>query len=200
MQLVSSLLFAVSASLDSLIVGITYGIKKVHITFLQNILVSLITLAGTVVSIGLGLKLAPLLPPRAASLAGSAILILLGGYYILKYLISVIRNYLEFRRTLPGEIRKTSNDGKKEKAVLTLRETALLGAALSVNNMGIGIGASIAGLSLVTTAIVTFLFSVFLLFLGNRLGKIRLLCIADQFADPLSGLLLIALGICEFIF
>lgn len=199
MQLVSSLLFAVSASLDALIVGITYGIKRIHITFLQNILVSLITLTGTVISIGLGLKLAPLLPPKAASLAGSAILILLGGYYIMKYLILALRSFLELRRASLGEIRKTSNEVKKEKATLTLRETALLGAALSVNNMGIGIGASIAGLSLIPTAIVTFLFSVIFLFLGNRLGKIRLLRIADRFADPLSGLLLIALGICELI-
>lgn len=195
MQLFSSSLFAVSASLDALIVGITYGIKKVHIGFWTNLLVSLITLAGTVVSIGLGLKLAPLFPAKAATLAGSAILILLGGYYILKFLIQAVKKYLANRQLTATEMQKTSAAPVRE--TLTLRETVLLGIALSVNNMGIGIGASIAGLELLPTAAATFLFSVCFLYLGNRLGKIRLLRIADRFADPLSGLLLIGLGIFE---
>lgn len=195
MPLFSSSLFAVSASLDALIVGITYGIKKVHIGFWTNLLVSLITLAGTVVSIGLGLKLAPLFPAKAATLAGSAILILLGGYYILKFLIQAVKKYLANRQLTATEMQKTSSVPVRE--TLPLRETVLLGIALSVNNMGIGIGASIAGLELLPTAAATFLFSVCFLYLGNRLGKIRLLRIADRFADPLSGLLLIGLGIFE---
>lgn len=195
MQLFSSSLFAVSASLDALIVGITYGIKKVHISFLTNLLVSLITLAGTVISIGLGLKLAPLFPPQAATLAGSALLILLGGYYIIKYLVQAVKQYLASRQLTATEMQGATAPPVKES--LTLRETVLLGIALSVNNMGIGIGASIAGLELLPTAAATFLFSVCFLYLGNRLGKIRLLRIADRFADPLSGLLLIGLGIFE---
>ena len=195
MQLFSSSLFAVSASLDALIVGITYGIKKVHIGFLTNLLVSLVTLAGTVVSIGLGLKLAPLFPPRAASLAGSAILILLGGYYILKFLIQALKKYLEKRQLTAAEMQHTSSAAPRD--VLSLRETILLGIALSVNNMGIGIGASIAGLELLPAASATFIFSICFLYLGNRLGKMRFLRIADRFADPLSGLLLIGLGIFE---
>lgn len=197
MQLFSSSLFAVSASLDALIVGITYGIKKVHIGFLTNFVVSLITLAGTVVSIGLGLKLAPLFPPQAATLAGSAILILLGGYYILKFAFLALKKYLANRQLTATEIRNASAAVTRD--TLNMKETVLLAIALSINNMGIGIGASIAGLELVPTAAATFLCSIVFLYLGNRLGKIRLLRIADRFADPLSGLLLVGLGIYELL-
>lgn len=199
MQLFSSMLFAVSASLDAFIVGITYGIRRIHISFAQNLIVSLITLTGTIISIALGLKLAPLLPAGAATLAGSAILILLGGYYIVKYLIQTLRNYFDKCKLPPGEMRKASAEDENRKNTLSIKETVLLGAALSVNNMGIGIGASIAGLTLVPTAILTLLFSLLFLYLGNRLGKIRLLRIADNLADPISGLLLIGLGIYELL-
>lgn len=197
MQLFSSFLFAVSASLDAFIVGITYGIRRVHILFWQNMLVSLITLAGTVLSIGLGRKLSPLLPPQAARAAGSSILILLGAYYIIKFMILSLKKYLNDKQLTSSEIQKAS--AEKTDIALTLRETLLLGAALSVNNMGIGIGASIAGLQLVPTAIITLVLSVALLLAGNRLGKIHLLRIADRFSDPLSGLLLIGLGLYEWL-
>lgn len=199
MELFSSSLFAFSASLDALIVGITYGIKRVHITLAQNIIVSLITLAGTAASISLGHWLAPLLPQKAATIAGSAILILLGTYYIVKYLWLTISSYLAKQQQKMGEMHKTSTENMIHKDTLSLHETILLGAALSINNMGIGIGASIAGLTLIPTAVITFLFSILLLFIGNSLGKIRLLRLADRFADPLSGLLLIGLGIYELL-
>lgn len=196
MQLFSCFLFAFSASLDALIVGITYGIRKVQIILWQNLLVSLITLTGTVMSLALGHTILPLLPVKAASLAGSVILILLGSYYLLKYSFSVLREVFAAAEEIPNEIQKASSEAPP---VLSFRELFLMGAALSLNNVGIGIGASIAGLESVPTALFTLLFSVLFLSLGNRLGKLRILGVAERFADPLSGILLIGLGICELL-
>ena len=47
MCLISSILLAFSASLDSLIIGIAYGIKKIRITLSINIIIALIVTLGT---------------------------------------------------------------------------------------------------------------------------------------------------------
>ncbi len=189
MILLSSALFAISASLDAFIVGIGYGIRKVHIPFLQNLLISLITLLGTVFSILFGQTLAPLLPPGYAGRAGNALLILMGSFYLIKFM-------LRFLPKCQSSGAEVNSCAKKEPETLTnLWAVLLLGFTLSINNVGIGISASIAGLSLLPSAALTMLFSVTLLALGNRLGQARLLQKAERYAEPLSGLLLIGLGL-----
>lgn len=200
MQIFSSLLFGISASLDAFLVGITYGIRKIHISFLQNVFISLITLAGTVLSIGLGMRIVPFFPPQAAQYAGSGILMAMGLYYIIKFMYLRIKKYLIHRHDPSHELSKASKEKENTPPSLTLKESVLLGLALSVNNMGIGVGASIAGLTLGPAAAMTLLFSVLFLLLGNRLGKIKLLHMAGSAADPLSGLLLMGLGLCELLF
>lgn len=53
----ASLLFGISASLDALLVGIGYGIRGTRIKLWQNLVISLITLLGTCLSVGLGHKI-----------------------------------------------------------------------------------------------------------------------------------------------
>ena len=50
MFIFSSILLAFSASLDSLIIGIAYGIKKIRIKFSINIIIALIVTLGTFLS------------------------------------------------------------------------------------------------------------------------------------------------------
>ena len=81
-----ALLFGVSASLDALLVGISYGIRRVRIRLWQNLAISLVTLLGTCLSVGLGQHLAAVLPSMIGAYAGSLVLIFLGLYYIVKWM------------------------------------------------------------------------------------------------------------------
>lgn len=210
MIFISSLLFAVSSSLDALMIGITYGIRKIRVSFLQNLLVSLITLSGTMLAIGLGNLLAPVFSGKPLTGAGSAILIGMGLYYLIKYLVPQVQKYRAGPDTeeavaleKPGESPSASDTNATDSSPLTHKELVLLGLALSANNMGIGIGASMAGIPLMAASVFTFLCSVCFLHMGNvlgsRLGQLKFLRLADRFADPLSGLLLILLGICQLL-
>lgn len=189
MHIISSILFAFSANIDAFIVGMSCGIKKDHISLPGNIVISLITLAGTVFSITAGLTLLPLLPSWAARICGSSILILLGLYYMIKY-------FLPGSKKEPPHASAASVETKSR--LLPYKEAAVLGLALSLNNMGMGIGASITGMRLLPTSLLTFFFSVLLLSLGNHLGETRFFQTAQRYADPLSGCILIGLGIYEF--
>lgn len=196
MSLLSSFLFALSASLDAFLVGISTGIRKTRITLPQNLLISLITLAGTVFSIRFGQALAPLLPPKAASRAGSALLILMGTFYLIQFMWHTLRKYLPDSPAKHfSSARARAASGNTPAPPKGLWGLLAMGIALSLNNIGIGVGASIAGISCLSAAVLTFLFSVTFLFAGNRLGRARLFSNARAFAEPLSGLLLIGLGL-----
>ena len=44
----SAVIFSMSSNLDNFVIGIAFGIKKIKIGFLPNLLIALITVAGTV--------------------------------------------------------------------------------------------------------------------------------------------------------
>ena len=201
MLLLSSLLFGLAASLDAFLVGMTYGIQKTRITLHKNLIISLITLLGTCLSVLLGNWLLPLLPADGARLVGSFILMFLGLYYVLKSMICFLKKYHSAKHT-PPDLNSTSTNLPQSNTPLDLSviEAVILGITLTLNNMGIGFSASITGLPLLPTAITTLLFSVIFLMLGNRLGRCKLLTFTQKAADPISGLLLITLGLCQLLF
>lgn len=194
MQLIPSLLFGISASLDALLVGISYGLRRVRIRLWQNLVISLITLSGTCLSVGLGAWLAPLLPGILSRLAGSIILMFLGLYYIIKWAAGFVRGKTTHCARPEAFI---CSGGESSHPGLSLPEVFFLSLTLSINNMGIGLSASMAGLPLIPASAATFLCSVLLLLMGNRLGRSRMLGLIGHLADPLAGGLLIGLALLQ---
>ena len=82
MSILPPLLFGISASLDALLVGMALGLQKVPLPARHNLLISTVTLIGTVISIGLGNLLLPLFPIGIGTRIGSSVLILFGLYYV----------------------------------------------------------------------------------------------------------------------
>lgn len=215
-MLFASLLFGISASLDALIVGIGYGIRGIRIRPWQNLAISLITLLGTCLSVGLGHRLVAFLPGLIGQYAGSLVLILLGFYYILKWMRPLLRpghfrqipvcesspeHHVKLRCPAnsmgPADLETASADSDSL-AYLRLPEVLALSLTLSLNNLSAGLSASLAGLTLVPAAVSTLACSVLFLFAGNRLGRNPVLQFTGRAAEPLSGALLITLGIIQF--
>ncbi len=194
----ASLLFGISASLDALLVGIGYGIRGTRIKLWQNLVISLITLLGTCLSVGLGHRLVRLLPGVIGDYAGSLILILLGLYYIVKWPISFLRcDSGETASENPGH-EMVSASVSIAFPCLKLTEVLILSLTLSLNNLSAGLSASLAGLTLLPAAVSTLACSVLFLFAGNRLGRNPVLQLAGKGAEPISGGLLIGLGVMQF--
>ncbi len=194
----ASLLFGISASLDALLVGIGYGIRGTRIKLWQNLVISLITLLGTCLSVGLGHRLVRLLPGVIGDYAGSLILILLGLYYIVKWTISFLRcDSGETASENPGH-EMVSASVSIAFPCLKLTEVLVLSLTLSLNNLSAGLSASLAGLTLLSAAVSTLACSVLFLFAGNRLGRNPVLQLAGKGAEPISGGLLIGLGVMQF--
>lgn len=180
-HLLSSLLFGLSANADCVAVGLSYGIKKTAIGWSSNFLVGFICFSGTLLSMVLGKGVLLFLPEQFTRIIGSLIIILIGIIGMIRYLIN-----------------KSSGESEEiPSAQLGMRESFLIGFALSVNNMALGVGAGITGLLVLPTAFCSFLFSLFFLSLGNRIGLSRLSAFIGRLAEPLANLLMICLGVYE---
>lgn len=84
MHFFSALLFALSANLDNIMIGIAYGIKKIRMRTAANFLIALFTTAGTLISMWAGKLLTAIIPAPAAGKPGAAVLVLLGGTFFLQ--------------------------------------------------------------------------------------------------------------------
>ncbi|MDP4146390.1 MAG: sporulation membrane protein YtaF [Bacillota bacterium] len=201
MLLVSAILFVISSSLDSLIVGIAYGIKKLKIGLLSNIIVAVTASAGTLISMIFGKFVLSFLPMSSASFIGSAVLISFGLYFILEPIIkkrhsqNLIQNkdskHVHYDDILDNpEIADKDNSG-----YIDLKESITLAFALTINNVGLGIGAGIAGLDLTVTTLVTLFFSLTAIPLGYYLGNRFLSKFLGKYASIISGCIIILLGL-----
>lgn len=187
MNFIPALLFSFSANIDSMIIGTSYGIRHIRLSVTKCLLISLVTLGGTITALLLGRQVLLFFPSPLTQWIGNLLLIVLGIYYIAKA--------LHFRKKAN---RPPSIQNQSEAQPFSIKECLLLGTALSVNNLGIGISASITGMALFPAAPLSFVISALFLYLGNTFGRCFGSRISDNYADLISGGILILLGIYEF--
>ena len=186
-------LFAVSANVDNLAVGISYGIKKITIPVASNFIISLIVFSGTLFSMLAGNHIAPAMPPAVSNYIGGLIIISIGAVSIIKY-------FQNRKKDVSQNNGRWEKKDKNKNKRIELYEALFLGLALSINNIGLGIGASISGLRVIPTAVCTFVFSVIFLLAGNFFGNSCFSKCFGKFAELVSGSIIIMLGIFEIFF
>lgn len=190
MYLLSSILFACSANLDNFMIGVSYGMKQITIPFFYNVVIGIITALGTFLSILFGSQIAVWIPFGIAEQLGSILLILLGGYYFFSF----------FRSSkISSKPKETIHSASFQESAtpLSFSEMLVLAFSLTLNNIGIGIGASISGVDPFSASFFTLVSGILLLYLGNRAGNGLASPRIGRYAEPLSGILLIILGLYQ---
>ena len=197
----SAIIFSMSSNLDNIVIGIAYGIKKIKIGLFANLLISCITVTGTVLSMCAGKLITECLPNTITNLLGSGIIILLGVYFVLQSLANLLNRKKRIRsvalKDADSMIDYAQNSDKDVSGTIDPKESIAVGFGLTFNNVGTGIAASAAGVGILATVICTFLFSVIFLFLGIYLGDKIFGKILGKYAPLISGILLIILGVLE---
>lgn len=169
-----TVIFSLACNLDTVLLSICYATKGVHITTWQCVVVAVITTVVTYLSLALGAAAAPLLSGGAGVLGGLA-LVGMGLWFFLDWL----RGHVEEENAAPHQ----------------LWGWVSLAAALAVNNGGIGIAAGVTGIDPICAALCNFAITLAALPLGRWLGMGLLGRVLGKGALPLSGLLLIILGV-----
>ena len=197
MNVLSILFFCAAASSDSFIIGLSYGGKGIRIRFCSNFLVAIISSLGTFLAMLLGLGIHEGISHKYTSILGSLLLILFGLYTLISALwkkkeANQASGYQDFINR-PEQFDK---DSSKE---IELKEAVILGFILSINNIGIGIGASAAGLNIFVTSLLSLIFSMGFVKLGFYIGKQITSSRLSKYIEYLSALIIIVLGLYELL-
>lgn len=181
-MLINSLILAISSSLDSLGIGITYGLKNTKLSFISQIILFVISIVVTTFSIYLGGLLKNFLPEIISKIIGAGILTILGVSIIIQ------------------SSSKSSSFDFNNSNVIDPFEAITLGIALSLDSLCIGIGGSIFGLNVSLFPILVALLQLVFLGLGNFLGRklIKICNIPSSIWSIISGVLLIIIGFLKF--
>ncbi|MGB8002075.1 MAG: sporulation membrane protein YtaF [Anaerobacillus sp.] len=206
MYWVSLFFLAFAVSVDGFGVGLTYGLRRMRIPFKSILIISICSAVSMLVAMGLGSFLQLWISDSVAQRIGGFILIALGGWV----LYQMIRNNKDEGKTVSERIllhfeirslgvvisilRKPTTADFDDSGTITGIEAIMLGAALSLDAFGAGVGASMIGYSPIETSILIACMSSFFLLVGLKFGNAAS---NVKWMDKLSylpGCLLIILG------
>ena len=190
MPILPVLLFAISSNMDNFTIGMSYGIKKIHIPLSANCMIGGITFLGTVASMLAGSGLLRVIPAGLAGKLGGAVIFIIGA-------VTVYR-FFRARHSPPGSPERRQYD-KDHSGRIEPREALTLGLALSLNNMGVGIGAGAAGLNFLVSSLSSFIISLVAIAVSNAIGKSVVARVAGRYAELAAGLIIIGLGGFELV-
>lgn len=208
MHVLSAVLLALSANSDAFVIGISYGSKKIYINLGSTIVVSLIAGLGTLFSMLSGCIMSNLISLQLESYIGSSLLILFGIYMLIctiqkkrdnaekteENYTAAQTNYLSKALNNPETIDTNRSN------TIEFKESLALGSLLCINNLGLGIGASFAGVNPFITSFFSFLFSIVFLQAGYYLGKKIVSKRLYKYSDIISALIIIILGLYNLFF
>ncbi|WP_298844659.1 sporulation membrane protein YtaF [Clostridium sp.] len=199
--IISALLFSLASNLDNLVVGIAYGIKEIKIGIISNLIIAILTSTGTFLSMLVGTYILKFLPHSVANGLGAIVIIILGTYFVTQSIIKLINNSKSKELALKNAtdmIVYAEKSDLDSSGNINVKEALIVAFALTFNNLGTGMAASITGVSIQFTAITTFILSILTIIFGETVGNHVLGKVLGEYAPLFSGILLIILGIIEF--
>ncbi|GIM28142.1 sporulation protein [Clostridium polyendosporum] len=204
MNVLAVLLFVLTSGIDALTVSIAYGMKKIKIGILSNIVIGTISTLGTFLSMSLGYIITKFISETIANILGNTILLGIGIWFLFDYYSSKQSRQAKNHppESCPSCIEILEKPEKADldhSGSIDLRESLCLSIALTINNIGLGIGASILGLNITLTTLLTFIFSIVVIPLGMLFGRSILSKVFENSTSLISGLIIIILSMYEII-
>ena len=216
-MLFTTILLAISSSIDSLGIGITYGIRNTIILNKGKLVIFTISFIITLLSSYLGNILKFIFPTFFIDYFASLLFIVIGIFICFQALKNEkksrnkkIKN-CNYQKTYSFFIKFLGVSIKVIKDPVSLdldnsngidnKEAIFLSLALSIDTLCIGIGGSIIGINTYIFPFLIGFFQLFFLEIGNFLGRklYKFSKLPSNIWSIISGILLITLGIIKFI-
>ncbi len=206
------ILIALSVSIDSLGIGITYGIKGTKINITSKIILFYTSLIIVTFATKLGNLITSIFSNFIANLIGSTMLIFMGFWVIFqsfnkkiivykKYKSKIYNFFIKSFRIAIQIIKKPIYSDLDNSKIIDSKEALYLGLALSVDSLCVGISSSMIELNSNLFPILVSTFQLLFISFGNLLGKKlkNSLKFPENIYSILSGILLILIGLFKFL-
>ena len=174
------IILSISSSMDSIGIGITYGIKKTKIKIDAMVILWIISFIVTISSVLIGKMLIHVLPIKIVKLFGSVILICIGINTIIKIKSQSFNSY-----------------DKDCSNIIDEKEAIALGIAMSLDAFGIGISTNIISNNIMIFPLLVSFQQIIFLNLGNLIGKkiINITKLPSWIWQLIAGIILIIIGL-----
>lgn len=177
-----AVLFALVISIDNIVVGISYGTRKIKISLLPNLLIGLITGLGTFISLICGRIFLSIISPQTAKFIGSFILIMFGLWIVYQEIQKLWTNisgktplpdyhHKPFQQQIGMIIKNPATADVDASGDISIKESIVLGLALAINNFTFGIGAGMIGVNPMLLAFDTVIISLITMYTGLKMGQ-----------------------------
>jgi putative sporulation protein YtaF len=213
LHLFSIALISTSSNIDSFAIAIAYGIRKVRIAILPNLLIATVSSFGTFLSMSLGQTIGGYLPRSISTMLGSVVLISIGILGMSAAILQERQRHKIEKYWQENYNRLKSIDSPQEREnyidipaippidksrYMTIKESIPLAFSLTINNIGGGIGAGIANLNVPFTTALTFILAILAILIGCALGQNFARKMTEYWAHLLSSISIILIGIYEY--
>ena len=210
-NLTAIILLALSANLDNIVVGVSYGARNIRVPFAVYLLITMITGGGTLLSMLAGEKIHNFLNPGLATHAGSFFIISIGLWILLKEVSQLRKEGKRIQERQQIVKPDISNKSFFQKIIMILenpfaadmdrsghisfKEGLFLGAALTLNNLALGVGAGMLGLNPVLTTFFVALLCIITIWASIEIGRSYIYRRLGSYSGIAAGILLVLFGI-----
>lgn len=221
-MLINSIILAISSSIDSLGIGITYGIKNTKISHMAKVVLFIISFSISLLSVWFGDILKNIFSDFTTKLIGNLILIGMGIFVCFQAICKDKKNvtqkvsssesiyennekiysfFIDFLGITIKIIKNPTSSDLDSSNSIDGKEAFFLGFALSLDCFCIGSFGSIIGVSSFLFPLFISVFQLAFLSAGNMLGKrlLRLSRLPDNIWSVISGVLLVLIGVVRFV-
>lgn len=215
-MILSIIILSISLSIDALGVGIVYGLRRINIPLIPKLIICFFSILYSGCALILGKTLSLIFPYWISKMIGIGILVVMGIWIIIQ---AVFKNEkpVASDNTYPSnksdnplfrvvikslgitiQVIKNPVCGDIDNSgIIDIRESFLLGLALSIDAIGVGIGSALAGFQSFLIPFAVGLFQLIFLYIGTFSGgKFSSFSkINKRFISILPGILLVCIAL-----
>jgi putative sporulation protein YtaF len=186
----------VASNLDNAGVGIAYGIKKIRVPFMGNLIIAVMGFLFAIVGGFFGNWVSSWLSPFICNVIGMIVLVIIGVWVLCQPLFEKKVNHRSSNRNLLLQILQNPEEADLDRSKsVGFIESIILGVALSINNLAGGFDTGITHLNIWITSLISGVFSYvcvgLCVYLGSRVSGEKL----GKQASFISGIILILVGL-----
>jgi putative sporulation protein YtaF len=195
------LVLSLAANLDNLGVGVAYGIRRIKVSALANLIIAVIAFLLGIISVSFGKSIAHFFSDSVANDIGATLLIGIAIWLMFPRKstshaqVDSTNEHISFW----GLLNSPEEADWDHSAVISWQESIVLGFALSINVFTNGITAGLWKLNSIISALMMALFSFLTIWIGTLLGERYGSNWLGNKANIVAGILLLLLGIHELL-
>lgn len=213
MSILTAFFIALSSNLDNVGVGSSYGTRGINIPFITNLLIAFVTGTGTLLAMVLGNQVFLFLSAEWAGIFGGVILLGAGIWVMIQQV--KMKSQRKTETTPPCSPADLAHKPLWRRLLLILdhpfladqdfsghidlKEGAVLGLALTLNNLPNGVAAGMLKLPILSTTLLVVVLSILTIWVGIGIGMNIGTHWLGKRAGVASGLILMGIGVLEII-